>query len=323
MTAWVNQAVEQCLRETALQPQPETERKDTVMNTSVTDRNSPPAPAETFIIAPSEEGYRVCSPLNPAKQFTVTGIPDDPQCTCPDFTHPDRPPHGQSKHSLAVLTEAGETTANRVNGTPLPGGSRGSDKPPTRTAKRAGNGRNGSGAVMLLKRSVSPDGHIDSLSVEFSCPVGAVTTTAIKQQAATILALQGEITAGFLKTNGNGSTGQVPDNGNDAPNAVPAQLLNLGSLNGKWGRRLFINVLVNGQIPSKLFGTQQELAGALAAAGYPNFAGASNPTNLAAQMNEGVQLNLPCRVITKPSKDGKYINVERVLPAQAAGPSRG
>lgn len=291
------------------------------MNTTAIERSD--TTPETFIIAKNDERYRVCSPLNPATQFTVTGIPDDPQCTCPDFTHPDRPPDWLCPHILAVLKETLEMTPNRVTGAPAPAGGRGSDKPPTRTARRAGNGGNGNGAVMLLKRSVSPDGHIDSLSVEFSCPVGAVTTATIKQQATAILALQGEITAGFLKTNGNGGTSRVPDNGNDAPNAVSAQLLSVGSLNGKWGRRLFINVLVNGQTQSKLFGTPQELAGALAAAGYPNFAGASNPTNLAAQMNEGVQLNLPCRVTTKPSKDGKYVNVDRVLPLQAVAPSQG
>ena len=122
---------------------------------------------------------------------------------------------------------------------------------------------------MLLKRSVSPDGRIDSLSVEFSCPVGAVTASDIKAQAATILALQGEIAQGFLKVNGNGKNGAPPRNGNDAPNAVAAQLLAVASMNGRWGRRLFLNVLVNGQV-LKFFGSEKQLAGALADAGYPD-----------------------------------------------------
>ncbi len=286
------------------------------MNTSVIDRTTTAATEETFIVRNGDEGYRVCSPLDPSKQFTVTGLPDDPQCNCLDFAHPDRPPDWQCKHILAVLKSAGEMPVNRVNGTPVPAGSRDADGPPPRTEKKAPNGRNGRGAVMLLKRSVSPDGRIDSLSVEFSCPVGSVTTAAIKQQAATILALQGEITAGFLKTNSNGSNGKpAPKNSdeNGATNAVPGRLLAVAAMNGKWGKRLFVNILVNGQV-LKFFGTEKQLAGALADAGYPEVSSA---------FGEGMTFNLPCQVVTKRSPDGKYLNVERILPAPAAGGTRG
>ncbi len=286
------------------------------MNTSVIDRTTPAATEETFIVRKGDEGYRVCSTRDPSKQFTVTGLPDDPQCDCPDFAHPDRPPEWQCKHILAVLKSAGEMPVNRVNGTPVPAGSRGADGPPARTEKKAPNGRNGRGAVMLLKRSVSPDGRIDSLSVEFSCPVGSVTTAAIKQQAATILALQGEITAGFLKTNGNGSNGKPAPKTSDtngATDSAPGRLLAVAAMNGKWGKRLFLNILVNGKV-LKFFGTEQQLAGALADAGYPEVSSA---------FGEGMTFNLPCQVVTKPSPDGKYLNVERILPAPAAGGTRG
>jgi SWIM zinc finger len=289
--------------------------RNVLMITTATD--SPAAPArELFIVAKSDEGFRVCSALDPARQYTVTGIPDDPQCTCPDFTHPDRPPDWLCKHIQAVLEQGNETSPNRVNGATAPTASRGSDGPPARTTKRAAgngkNGANGNGAVMLLKRSVSPDGRIDSLSVEFSCPVGAVTAADIKAQATTILALQGEIAQGFLKTNGNGKNGATARNGNnDAANAVSAQLLAVGSMNSRWGRRLFINVLVNGKV-LKFFGSEKQLAGALADAGYPDVGNV---------LADGMTLNLSCRVVTKPSPDGKYTNVERVLPA-AAAPAR-
>ncbi len=289
------------------------------MNTSVIDRTTAPAAEDTFIVRKGDEGYRVCSPRDPSKHFTVTGIPDDPQCDCPDFAHPDRPPDWQCPHILAALQSIGELPVNRVNGAPAPAGSRGADGPPPRTEKKAPNGRNGRGAVILLKRSVSPDGRIDSLSVEFSCPVGSVTTAAIKQQAATILGLQAEIAAGFLKTNGNGSHGS---NGKPAPkhsdkngaaNTAPGRLLAVAAMNGKWGKRLFLNILVNGHV-LKFFGTEQQLAGALAEAGYPEVSSA---------FGEGMTFNLPCQVVTKPSPDGKYTNVERILPAPAAGGTRG
>jgi hypothetical protein len=268
-------------------------------------QDAAPQMSETFVIAKTDDGFRVCSPLSPAKQYVVTGIPDDPQCTCPDFTHPDRPPEWQCKHIQAVLNELNGATQPKVNVVPLASGNRGSDAPPTRTERKAPGGRNGNGAVMLLKRSVSPDRRIDSLSVEFSCPVGKVTAEELKQSAAGILALQGEIAAGFLKTNGNG---KALASRNGETNAVPGQLLAVASMNGKWGRRLFLNVLVNGQV-LKFFGNEKQLAEAVTAAGF---------ASVADHLVDGYTLNLPCRVVTRPSQDGKYLNIERVLPAQSA-----
>ena len=159
---------------------------------------------------------------------------------------------------------------------------------------------------MLIKRSVSPDGRIDSLSVEFSFPIGKTTSEELKTRAGKILALQAEIAAGFLKGNGNGK----PQRDAETANAVPGQLLAVASMNGKWGRRLFINVLANGQV-LKLFGSEKQLAEAVSAAGFGS---------VAEHIADGFSLNLPCRVLTRPSLDGKYINIERVLPAQTAAP---
>ncbi len=263
---------------------------------------------ETFVIAKSSDGYRVCSPLAPADQVVVSGIPRDPQCTCLDFTHPDRPPEWQCKHIQAVLKEIGRKP--EVNGSPAPANGNGSNLPPQK--KKATGGKNGHGALMLLKRSVSPDGRIDSLSVEFSCPVASVTSGEIRQQAERILALQSEITAGFLKTNGNGKHAQNGQNGTDDPNAVPGQMLGVASMNGRWGRRLFINVLVNGQV-LKLFGSERQLAEAVSATGF---------VGSADRLVEGYTLNLPCRVVTRPSLDGKYQNIERVYPPKNGAPVR-
>jgi hypothetical protein len=84
--------------------------------------------------------------------------------------------------------------------------------------------------------------------------------------------------------------------------AESARLLSIGGLDGKWGRRLFIAVQVNGRT-AKLFGTPNQLAAALASAGYPN-----------REIAEGLALDVPCRAITKPSADGRFLNVEQLLP---------
>lgn len=261
---------------------------------------------ETFVIAKTDEGFRVCSPLTPGKQFVVTGLPDTPHCTCPEFGSRDGDPEYVCKHILAVLQEMNTPASPAPSPETATAGSRGSDGPPKATARKAPAGRNGNDAVMFLKRSVSPDGRIDSLSVEFSCPIGTDTPETLKKRAEKIIALQAEIAVGFLKANGNGN-GKPGNNG--ASNAVAGQLLAVASMNGKWGKRLFLNILVNGQV-LKMFGSEKQLAEAVTAAGFESVAG-----NIA----EGYTLNLPCRVVTKPSPDGKYINVERVLPAPKPG----
>ncbi len=265
-----------------------------------------------FIIAKCDEGFRVCSPLTPAKQFVVSGSPDNPQCSCPEFTAQVGAPEFACEHILAVLREtngAGQANTNSAAGA-VPGN--GGSEPPARTERKATGGKNGSGSVMVLKRSISPDGHIDSLSVEFSCPVDRATSEEIRQRADKVLMLQAEIAAGFLKLNGNRNgnghgNGKPANNGNGTATAIAGQMLAVASMNGKWGRRLFINVLVNGQV-LKLFGSDKQLSEAVTTAGFPQIAG---------HLTDGLTLNLPCQVVTKPSPDGKYTNIDRVLPAPA------
>ena len=265
--------------------------------------------SETFIVAKTDEGFRVCSPLAPANQFVVRPDGDILRCTCPDYQHHAGDPEWRCKHILAVeqyhAMQNHHDDGNGSAGTPASAGSPVPSEPPK--AKKSRNGD----ATMLIKRSISPDGRIDSLSVEFSCPVGKTTTEEIKQCAEKSIKLQSEIIGGFLKANGRGN-GQVNSPPNDG--AVPAQLLGVGGMNGKWGRRLFLNVLINGQTPSKFFGNPKELGDAITAAGFPQ---------RATTVTEGLLFNLPCRVITKPSQDGKYLNIDRVLPASAAAPSGG
>ncbi len=87
---------------------------------------------------------------------------------------------------------------------------------------------------------------------------------------------------------------------------MSAQMLDVVGLDGRWGRRLFINVQAEGR-RIKLFGTKSQLAEHVRAAGFPEYAD---------HLTEGVTLHVPCRVLTSPSRDGRYLNIDRVLPVR-------
>src|SRR2546422_5572541 len=192
------------------------------------------AAGETLVISRTDDGFRVYSPAAPTKSYSVSGSPQAPTCTCPDFEH--AAPGQHCKHIQAVLEqfngsgqqpdpyEAQERRAIQEEGR----------QQPQNEAPAPANG----GAQMLLKRSVSPDGRIDSLSVEFSCPVDHASVGEIRDRAAKTLALQAEIVESFLSRNGK-DNGQRTDQGNGSNGgngAVPAKLLTIGGINTKWGR---------------------------------------------------------------------------------------
>jgi len=328
MTAWVNQAVEKSLSEAAANHNRTSTERIVVMKIAETSQpTNRLEEKKTFIIAKGEAGYRVCSPLTPAKQYIVTGIPHDPQCTCEEFMHPDAPPGWVCEHIQAVLKEAPHLEAEVSGATsPAPAGNGSSVEPPSHNGKN-GNGkqpRNGKGITMLLKRSVSPDGRIDALSIEFSCPIGSAAPTAgIQGLASVILALQSDIAAHFLKTNGNGGhttaagsphgkNGDKPhgSNGNgngDVPaDAVPGTLLGVASMPTKRGVGQYLSIMVGDKV-LKLFGTEKQLSATIAAAGYPP---------LRDRLADGLMLSLPCRVVTKQS--GRFTNIDRVYPPATA-----
>ena len=154
---------------------------------------------------------------------------------------------------------------------------------------------------MLIKRSVSPDGRIDSLSVEFSSSVTSISAEEIKKRAMETLKLQAEIAAEFKNGNHNGQQKKERPSG-----TVPAKMVNVDGMPGKWGRRLFINVQVNGQT-SRIFGNRKQLSERIAEAGYAGFE---------ELIMEGRELGLPCKVVTEPSPDGRFLNIVQVLVLQ-------
>lgn len=257
---------------------------------------------ETLVIKKTEEGFRVYSPGNPARNHLVTADPDQPSCSCPDFVHHAQDPAWRCKHILAVEShlDFARSTGDQVDPVELEE-RRAIQEESRRSEDARVKAKNPS--QMLLKRSVSPDGRIDSLSVEFSCPTHESPAQDVRRHARRLLELQSEIVNDFLGKGVNG-TGEKRPTPTGASRAVPAKMLRIGGMETRWGRRLYINVQVNGDV-LKYFGSKKALLEAIEAAGYPD---------LTERIEEGTLLDLPCRVTTKPSEDGRYINVDELFP---------
>ena len=303
------------------------------MNDTELEKRKARAASETLVISQTDGGFRVYNPANITHIYMVTGIPESPKCNCPDFETHQSDPEWRCKHILAVLNQIEKQPARSAaedthDSKPIETTQNGNQLAEKKKSRSPRNGH----SEMTIKRSVSPDGFINSLSIEFSNSTEQKSDEDIKQQAVKALKLQAEIVEGFLKENGNGkpdteATKQTQRNadahGNsqrkldgqsDNPDsAVPAQLLNLAGMNTIGGWKLFINVQVNGRT-AKLFGNKKELSEHVAAAGFPS---------VADHLNQGMALYLPCRVVTKPSPDGKYLNIEKVLPKGASQSEKG
>jgi hypothetical protein len=274
-----------------------------------------------FVISRAEEGFRVYSVHNPSHLYLVRQEGERWTCTCPDFEYHQADTTWRCKHILAVAPwkeqqppehyEPGNDQTEVIPVSPEPNEQAALPKKRTQ--------RHTDGFVqMLIKRSVSPDGRIDSLSVEFSMPVADTANGEIKAKALNTLKLQKEIVADFLKLNGS-KPAAFPPPASKPPEPAPengqpvfARLIDIGKVNGKWGERLSLNVQINGRT-LRLFGSAKQLAERIQSAGYE-----IDPTNL----EPGLRLNLACRVTTKPSDDGRYLNVEKVLPL-GKNPSEG
>lgn len=254
---------------------------------------------KTWVIARMGDAFKVYSPTDPADIQTVrtTGIPS---CTCADFNREGK----LCIHIEVVLAARGGRLAPApIVIPPATPDTRGSG-PERGTSPSAEE----SGSQMLLKRSVSPDGRIDSLSVEFSLPVGKLTTNDIKTSASKALALQSEIVQGFLGKRERPAPvaallqePQIPDG------SLEARIKGIHAMDTKWGRRLYLAFFVNGE-HLRLFGSPKKLSEILGFAGYREYA---------EDISEGLELDLPCRVVVEPSPDGRFMNVRRVFPPKA------
>lgn len=306
------------------------------MDATELEKRKARAVTETLVIAPTEGGFRVYNPASITNLYMVTGIPESPTCNCPDYTAHANDPDWRCKHILAVLNKLEKQKLEPAAPAerPTEAARAGPTQPEiNQTEKKKSKPQRSGQSQMRIKRSVSPDGYIDSLSVDFLTPIEPGAGETIKLQAHQALLLQAEIVDEFLKVNGNGKNkpqAQLSANGqkssktneNGSSNAKdrgrdngqtdesdgtePARLLNIAGMDTRDGWMTFINVQVNGRT-TKLFGNRQELGKHITAAGF---------ASIAAHISQGMMLNLPCRVITKPSPNGKYLNIEKIFPAK-------
>lgn len=278
-----------------------------------------------LVISKLDDGFRVYSVQNPSNMYHVRQEGERWTCSCPDFDFHKADTTWRCKHILAIAPYNGnhgsephgpaKEVAVEAPTAPASGG-----KPPRPPKAQQTSPIPPVPVQMMMKRSVSPDGRIDSISVEFSLPVSGYSNEAIKQRALATLELQKEIVGAFLALNGSKASPVLthqnwqppkPLNGDGKP--VFARMVDIGKVNGKWGERLCINVAINGRT-LRLFGSAKQLAEQIQAAGYELDA---------ANLEPGLRLNLACRVVTKPSDDGKYLNVEKVLPLGKQAPEGG
>ncbi len=265
---------------------------------------------EPLVITKTSDGFRIFSAANPTKFYLVQVVGDRMCCNCMDFEKHMADPTWQCKHVLAVAelkngTGKGEeelereAIQNEGTGNALPEGP--AEFPPATRSE----------SHLVIKRSLSPDGRIDSVSLEMDLELNGEPPSAIKARALKALQLEAEIASTFLASvqlqkelNGTAGSKNPSQPGVGPTQPVAAKMLSIGVMPGKWGPRYFINVDVSGR-PAKLFGTQKQLAEHLTSVGY-NF-----PVNA---VTDGISLNIPCQVTT--SQNGAYLNIERVFPAR-------
>jgi hypothetical protein len=257
------------------------------------------AERDLFVISTTEEGWRVRSAHNPSRYYVVSGNGEGLRCNCPDFeTHFSDDEAWACKHILAV-----QDYQAKLGSKAKPDGDGSATQPEVPAEAVQQNGASVP-AQMIIKRSLSPDGRIDSISIEFSSSLENMTVAELRSRALKTLALQTEIAKGFLNgSNGKANGSQVKGNG-----AMPARLLDVGVANGQYGERFYLNVDVNGR-RARFFGTVGQIARAI---------GIGGEKLAASDIAPGLRLDLPCRVVTQPSADGRYLNVTQVLPREYA-----
>jgi hypothetical protein len=248
--------------------------------------------SDTFVIAREGDQFRMYAPGNPAEMSTVRITDKDTVCTCTDFIENGGDPEFRCKHILAVQKIPQVLPIPSAVRAPL-------HAPEPQTIVSSGNGAR----HMLLKRSISPDGRIDSLSVEFSLPVGSASDEETVEAANAALAIGSVIIAGFLGSEKHG-------NGKDKTEEVQterlkaAKIVAFGFRPTKWGQRAALTFEVEGDRLA-VFGSREKLQEVLSFAGYPA---------VGKDLSKPFDTSLACQVTVKKTDDGKYTNIDRVYP---------
>jgi|SRR5215471_10299698 len=168
---------------------------------------------ERLIISLNEEGnFRVYTPGNPTTSYTVSGTPEGPKCTCPDFEEHKNDPEWKCQHMIAVLNLLNKSSE------PVPV----QTKEP-QAIKEVNVDQINNGLRMEIKRSISLDGKINSLSIKALYPVESSSADEIKEDAERLLGVVSEIVENFKGEN-EGSSAQRAPQQNSGNGSVPAQI---------------------------------------------------------------------------------------------------
>ncbi|HEY6807097.1 MAG TPA: hypothetical protein VI306_26200 [Pyrinomonadaceae bacterium] len=235
-------------------------------------------------VEPDGLGYRVVDPSRPNSPYLIEEVVNRFLCGCNDFEE-----SLTCQHVRAVLSYLAEEKRNGGNIGPQ--------------LKVASTNAEPSSATMALRRSISPDGRIDSLTIEFSTPVDNTSFRDITARALNILKLQSVVTKEFLLT---AHAGRQSDrsNGHNQVVTLNAKMIRIGDVPTKRDRPLFIEFHLEDH-GARLFGTASELAQAITDAGYPYA-----PEEIFA----GQTIDASCQVLIKSSRNPLYAEILRVLP---------
>ena len=295
-------------------------------------RRSAASAPEPFVILKQEEGFfLVYRPSDPRGAGTVSGTQDEPICTCdpfvdaedpsficehieavrPDLDPPPPPPAPPARSAPALRAVSPPSPA------PGPAPSAAADTLP---------------AFMLLKRSVSPDGRIDSLSIEFTIPVGAMEPGDVSAKAEAGLALQDAVATSFLSKAAPRSAAPKADKptaraarpksasqaaAKKAPAPVPVPgnashgvVRYVGTAKSPFGVNYTLSVEIGGE-RYRYFGSQKKVHGVLVSLGS---------TIEQEDVVDGLRLDLPCRATLVDTPSG-YTNVEAIFPPDDDAPA--
>ena len=290
------------------------------MAASASPRRRAPEPTpEDFVILKKEDRLIVYRPSDPTAAGTVSGDQSAPTCTCETFIDSTDAAF-RCEHILAAYDEldpppppspAPAAKASALRAVPAAPVSEPKAPAPDVTLPE----------FLVLKRSVSPDGRIDSLSVELSVPVTGMTPDDVAAKADESLALQEIVAKRFLARPTNRSAappktekpaGRAKAKTAAAPKPAPTEdvpantvlgvVRYVGTAKSPFGVNYTLSVQVEDE-RFRYFGSQKKVHAIL--------------TSLGSDLEQkdvvdGLKLQLPCRVTLV--QKGEYTNVEAVFP---------
>ena len=75
------------------------------MTQQQSEKRKKKAENEPLVISRTDDGFRVYSPAEPSKSYVVSGSPEAPSCTCPDFQYHQGDLQWRCKHILAAVNQ--------------------------------------------------------------------------------------------------------------------------------------------------------------------------------------------------------------------------